>query len=355
MPLSSHDFRLVINSISILNSDHFPETLPRRTFDSVKCLIPTDVISYEAFGSDIHYQGPLWFEPLENVTAQMLDNMREYVSDHPLVKSEGLGIPGSGRAIRLSEVVTLPQFKRTVIYNEFFKLLGTNRQLSAGLHISPELMVSCSLCRLGKDYSDRDASVLDLLTPHLIAAFRNTHITKQLLKSSDELADLLLTSERVARISLNEFLEPMEESTNARTLLDRYFSSRRQALPGEVLDYLKYNRRVFLNGSFFLPSKPLKKVSSTGSLVIRVLFQTLSRTSLLVIEERSNEISPNGRSLGLTDREAQVLYWVSFGKTDKEIAILLNISFRTVHKHIENIFTKLGVETRTAAASFIRN
>ena len=51
----------------------------------------------------------------------------------------------------------------------------------------------------------------------------------------------------------------------------------------------------------------------------------------------------------VTDREQQVLTWVACGKTDSEIADLLSISPRTVQKHLQNIYQKLGVETRTAA------
>lgn len=56
------------------------------------------------------------------------------------------------------------------------------------------------------------------------------------------------------------------------------------------------------------------------------------------------------RSLPLTAREHDVLRWVAAGKTDRDIAAILAISHRTVHKHLQRIYTKLGVETRTAAA-----
>jgi len=52
---------------------------------------------------------------------------------------------------------------------------------------------------------------------------------------------------------------------------------------------------------------------------------------------------------GLTRREGEVMHWLSYGKTDAEIAALLAISPRTVNKHLEHIYVKLGVETRTAA------
>ena len=53
----------------------------------------------------------------------------------------------------------------------------------------------------------------------------------------------------------------------------------------------------------------------------------------------------------LTPREAEVLYWVVQGKTNRDIGDILGTSPRTVNKHLEHVFEKLGVETRTAAAN----
>lgn len=53
--------------------------------------------------------------------------------------------------------------------------------------------------------------------------------------------------------------------------------------------------------------------------------------------------------LPLTAREGDVLRWLAAGKTDRDIAEILGISVRTIHKHTQRIYAKLGVETRTAA------
>lgn len=55
------------------------------------------------------------------------------------------------------------------------------------------------------------------------------------------------------------------------------------------------------------------------------------------------------KPLGLTGREADVLYWLIHGKSNAEVAELLAISAGTVKKHLEHVFQKLGVENRTAA------
>ena len=57
------------------------------------------------------------------------------------------------------------------------------------------------------------------------------------------------------------------------------------------------------------------------------------------------------RCLPVTERESEVLFWVANGKTNREIAEILNMSPRTVNKHLETMFPKLGVENRTAAAA----
>jgi DNA-binding CsgD family transcriptional regulator len=58
-----------------------------------------------------------------------------------------------------------------------------------------------------------------------------------------------------------------------------------------------------------------------------------------------------GQNFGLSAREAEVLLWVARGKPNKDVSEILGISPRTVNKHLEQIFTKLGVENRASAAA----
>lgn len=74
---------------------------------------------------------------------------------------------------------------------------------------------------------------------------------------------------------------------------------------------------------------------------------------LLLLGKHSGEwnLEAVKSSLGLTSREAEILMWISRGKTNKEVGIILGGSPRTVNKHLEHIFEKLGVITRAAAVS----
>lgn len=68
---------------------------------------------------------------------------------------------------------------------------------------------------------------------------------------------------------------------------------------------------------------------------------------------RSADVPPTSRlaTAALTKRETEVLSWVAKGKTNRDVAEILGMSPRTVNKHLEHVFEKLGVETRAAAAS----
>lgn len=77
---------------------------------------------------------------------------------------------------------------------------------------------------------------------------------------------------------------------------------------------------------------------------------TLRLRARAMIEGRDHDgLCEQLRDMGLTHREAEVLAWVLHGKTNPETAAILDISPRTIDKHLENVFRKLGVCTRTGA------
>ncbi len=81
---------------------------------------------------------------------------------------------------------------------------------------------------------------------------------------------------------------------------------------------------------------------------------TLSRRRheyLLLLEERAAAAPSSLEHYQLTPRETDVLAWVAKGKTNRDIGEILGMSPRTVNKHLEHIYVKLGVETRAAAAA----
>ena len=78
----------------------------------------------------------------------------------------------------------------------------------------------------------------------------------------------------------------------------------------------------------------------------------IGETMLLLEQSAANGAPPSRLSVAaLTPRETEVLSWLAKGKTNRDIGDILGMSHRTVNKHLEHIFEKLGVETRAAAAA----
>jgi DNA-binding response OmpR family regulator/DNA-binding CsgD family transcriptional regulator len=75
--------------------------------------------------------------------------------------------------------------------------------------------------------------------------------------------------------------------------------------------------------------------------------------TMLLLEQRNDNGASTSRlaHAALTPREAEVLSWLAKGKTNRDIGDILGLSHRTVNKHLEHVFEKLGVETRAAAAA----
>jgi DNA-binding CsgD family transcriptional regulator len=74
-----------------------------------------------------------------------------------------------------------------------------------------------------------------------------------------------------------------------------------------------------------------------------------------VLQADPAAINPEAlRAAGLTERESEVLQWIAQGKTNSEVASILGSSPRTVQKHVERVFQKLGAETRVAAVARAR-
>lgn len=88
-------------------------------------------------------------------------------------------------------------------------------------------------------------------------------------------------------------------------------------------------------------------------LTVRYFKQARDNEYLLKIESPNVDIDPAvlEKALQITYREAEVLLWIAHGKTNREIADILDVSPRTVNKHLEQMYPKIGADNRTAAAS----
>jgi DNA-binding CsgD family transcriptional regulator len=142
----------------------------------------------------------------------------------------------------------------------------------------------------------------------------------------------------------NDHGEVLFATRQTRLILQTFFVQRSDSvIPNELLTWL-------IEGD---TSKPLVvRHPEKGEIEVHYFPLSPSRSlSLMRLGHKSGDRGPKAlRALGLTAREAEVLYWISEGKTNPEIAVILDASLDTVKKHAANLYGKLGVPTRTSAA-----
>lgn len=153
----------------------------------------------------------------------------------------------------------------------------------------------------------------------------------------------------------------------ARDLLRRYCGSDGLSTPPAVLEWLQRCLRDGISSGHEPPRLGLNL--GPRRLTFRLHREVGDDTApadstsplygdwLIVMEETSDAaaIESLAQAFGLTAREAEVLHWVAQGKINRDIGDILGASPATVKKHLERVYAKLGVETRTAAAAMAMN
>ncbi len=149
----------------------------------------------------------------------------------------------------------------------------------------------------------------------------------------------------------------MWQTPLARELLHDYFGAVTSHAPEVLLDWLR--RQMLLTPHAEPPRLSIER--GARRLTLRLHRQGDGDEEggdwLIVMREVSDAqvIETMSLAFRLTAREAEVLYWVVKGKINRDIGDILGASPATVKKHLEHIFAKLGVETRTAAAAMATN
>ena len=140
----------------------------------------------------------------------------------------------------------------------------------------------------------------------------------------------------------------------ARQLMNDYFGVAPAQIPDVVLEWLRAESSLAANGRE-PRSLPIHRETPAGTrqLVFALQQRTGDDDLLIVMREVSDAavVDAMVQAFKLTLREAEVLYWVAKGKTNRDIGDILGSSPATVKKHLERVYVKLGVETRTAAAN----
>jgi DNA-binding NarL/FixJ family response regulator len=294
-------------------------------------LVPADCLSYsDCYGCTDDDPSRHFRRPGDEDVFSDLD----WPAVKPLLDAESPVVPhvfqGCFDAMTVSCFLGRRELHRTRMYHLILKPYGLEDSLYVRLRIpSPCRPKVFSFDRGGRDFSARDRAVLDLLNPHLVQLCRASEVRRRLRE-----ALALHESTRAAVVLLEADDRIAFASTAARELLDRYFGESGAGLPDSLASWLRERHRT-------VTVEPLQIDAADRALVVELV------DNALLLEER--------RSMPrLTAREREILELVAEGSTNAEIAERLWLSLGTVKKHLDNVYAKLGVHKRTAAAAVFR-
>jgi DNA-binding CsgD family transcriptional regulator len=250
------------------------------------------------------------------------------IEEHPVCVQQQRG---DFRALKLTDFLTRTQLRRSRLYDAWLRPLGVEHELNLPLpsplwHTKTFLFDRAD----GSDFNERDRLVLDLLQPHLARLWEAAQ-TRRLLKAALERLDQSEDGDSSGVILLADDESPGFTSPSARRLIRDFFQPEAGGrLPPELARWLEAGAE-----------QPFSRHRNERVLAVR------REGDALLLRVRCEVVR-------LTRREREVLSWVARGKTNAQVAELLWLSPSTVRKHLENVYPKLGVNTRTAAvASFL--
>ncbi len=271
--------------------------------------------------------------------------------DHPLVRFHS-SHPG-GPTQRISDCMSMSVFRHSALHADYYRRIGINFVMALPLCIDNANVISVVFNRGPSDFKDGERAVLDAVRQPLAAIYRNLIACENAGTGLRCIGQLAADGGwHMMRITLAGHI--LDATTAALRLLQRFFPeyapSRPTGLPERLLAWLARSRNWGLERPAVDHGQPFTTSRLGTRLTIHFVSDWNDSGYLLMRSERFDIGLDDLARLPVTNREREVLALVVAGRTNSEIAAVLTVSARTVQKHLEHIFQKLGVETRTAAA-----
>ncbi len=319
------------------------DSFPAAILPELRSLVPGDMFGY----NDVDLSAGrviVILDPPDAGLDALFDAFAATAHQHPGVM---LSASGDYRPHTLSDFLTTRELHRLDLYNEVYRVLGSEDQIY--FNLAPPAVVTIAINRSKPTFTERDRDVIEVLEPHLSRAFmqaQHRERTRVLIAAQD--AGLRETD--AALVLIDPTGSVVHASALARDLLTQYYPGRRDVsgvLPQVLAEWLHSCN----------PEMPaLTTVAGAhGRLQIRALSgHTPQGWRAVLLDEVRGRSAPSVdslRRLGLTDRQAQVLRLLCTGSRTETIAEQLYLSPATVRKHLENVYARLSVRSRTEAVA----
>ena len=300
-----------------------------------------------------------YFGPWASQAIELGPAFGRNVESHPQFMALCMGKAAPVDAV--SDYVSKRHWRSTGMFSEVIREADAIDQLSCSRPLNENLTFSIVVNRDHWGFTDQERTILSLLTPHVIQAWRTRTLlgtipreTASLDESHPDFRCKLIAD------SLGNVVEAPDSVMHwLRTAFDDSSAVLSNTLPEILRGWV---REMFLPEGKTSPSAAALdltlRIRSAKGIPLQVTLAPGTRYGLHVLafsrhlKKAETEILKL-KTLGLSSRQAEALYWVSKGKTNDEIAAILGISLFTVKAHLRAIFPILMVENRNAATAIV--
>jgi DNA-binding CsgD family transcriptional regulator len=299
-------------------------------------MVPCDSAGYNEVGPDETFA-----VTTAGVDPGLLPVFSALAHQHPLIRRYQR--TGDGRPYRISDMIDQRTFHGLALYQEFYRRIAVEWQVAFTLPARSPFIIGIVLCRAHEDFSTREMRLLALARPHLIQAYRNAELwgaRTAMLAALEEGLDML--GRHVVVLDPEGRVEFATDG--ARRLLGDKGATR---IPSEVGAWIARQR------SPRSAAEPLVLHGSSGRILVRVLpTRREDRRQVLLLEGGTGALSVTAlRGFGLSARQAESLRYLALGHSPSQIASQMGIARRTVDKHLQNVYAKLGATTSSEATA----
>ena len=315
----------------------------REAIAGMRAVVDCDSVSYNEIRMDGQPAVSI-MDPSDIIFEGAHEILAEFALQNPLIAHYAR--TSDPKALMISDFLSLDELRATDLYNLLYRRMGVDRQLAMALPSSAAIVVGITVNRSGHDFTEEDRLALDLLRPHLTESF--AHVVSvagltEVLEALDAGVVIVDPADRIAHAT-----------PSAQAALRRWFV-RNGAGPGRLPEAL----HRWLDGHRQATSKPVlgeppgdyTDRRDATTLTVQRLSTVGGHEVLRLVERRDNLTHADLRRLGLTPRQSDVLLALAKGLTNAEIARQLGTQPATVRKHIEHVFSRLGVTNRTEAVA----
>jgi DNA-binding CsgD family transcriptional regulator len=273
-----------------------------------------------------------------NVSADMLETFGELVLQNPLAAH--FAHTGDSRALRMSDFISRRELHALDLYDRIYRHVDTEYQLAFTVPSRGQL-IGITLNRAARDFDARELTLLERARTIIVAAYQNLHDRARLnaiVRATDAESP---SPDGVLLVEQSGQIVPAHD--RAEQILSRLAAD--PSTLDELREWAHAQRHARAHAAV-----PLRLASGAGELQARYLHGNLGGLDAIAIRRVAHSIPGTLSSLGLTHRQADVLQLLRRGDTNADIAAALTISEHTVRHHLEDIYRRLGVRSRVAAA-----